>query len=156
MSSSKISPFQPKLDANECYFCLPQLRACDPINFVNAHCSRACFKCKECALIKLIGLLLTTMVSPNGIYSALVEAEKGKLWALTLPHKMCPRKQTTEPKLLILVSFFSGEVPSYTDTSYCIHILWEVSRSVFFWATLYICLIPFKLHNMIHINRLYR
>ena len=51
--------------------------------------------------------------------------------ASTLPHKMCPRKQTTEPKLLILVSFFSGEVTSYTDTSYCIHILWEVSRSVF-------------------------
>ena len=32
---------------------------------------------------------------------------------------MCPRKQTTEPNLLILVSFFSGEVTSYTDTSYC-------------------------------------
>ena len=50
---------------------------------------------------------------------------------------MCPRKQTTEPKLLILVSFFSGEVTSCTDTSYSIHILWEVSRFVFFWATLY-------------------
>ena len=33
--------------------------------------------------------------------------------------------------------FFSGEVTSYTDTSYCIHILWEVCRSFFFWATLY-------------------
>ena len=32
------------------------------------------------------------------------------------------RKQTTEPKWLI----------SYTDTSYCIHILGEVCRSVFF------------------------
>ena len=50
---------------------------------------------------------------------------------------MCPRKQTTEPKLVILVSFFSWEVTSYTDTSYCIHILWEACRSVFFWATLY-------------------
>ena len=29
---------------------------------------------------------------------------------------MCPRKQTTELKLLILVLFFSGEVTSYTDT----------------------------------------
>ena len=45
---------------------------------------------------------------------------------------MCPSKQTTEPKLLILVSFFSGEVTSYTDVSYCIHILWEVCRSVFY------------------------
>ena len=36
---------------------------------------------------------------------------------------MCPRKQTTEPNLVILVSFFSGEVTSYTDTmiasTYC-------------------------------------
>ena len=29
-------------------------------------------------------------------------------------------------------NFFSGEVTSYTDTSYCIHILWDVCRSVFF------------------------
>ena len=61
-------------------------------------------------------------------FSALVEAEKGNFWASTLSHKMCPRKQTTEPKF---VSFFSGEVTTYTDTSYCIHILWEVSRSIF-------------------------
>ena len=60
---------------------------------------------------------------PKWHFSGLDEAVKGKLWALTLPHKMCPRKQTTGPKLLILVSFFSGEVTSYTDTSYCIHII---------------------------------
>ena len=45
---------------------------------------------------------------------------------------MCPRKQTTEPKLLILVSFFSGEVTSYTNTNYCILIILEVCRSVFY------------------------
>ena len=72
------------------------------------------------------------MASQYGIYSALVYAEKEKFWASTLPHKMCPRKQTTKPELLILVSFFLGEVTSYTDTSYFIHILWEVSRSVLF------------------------
>ena len=46
---------------------------------------------------------------------------------------MFSKKQTTstEPKLLILVSSFSGEVTSYTDISYCIHILWEVRRSGF-------------------------
>ena len=32
---------------------------------------------------------------------------------------------------MILVSRFSGEVTSYIDFSYCIHILWEVCRSVF-------------------------
>ena len=39
----------------------------------------------------------------------------------------------TEPKLLILVSFFSGEVISYTDTSYCINIIIVGSM----YATLY-------------------
>ena len=33
---------------------------------------RVGFECKECALIKLIGLLLTTMASQNTIHSALV------------------------------------------------------------------------------------
>ena len=59
------------------------------------------------------------MASRNDIHSRLVQAEKGKVWASTLSHKMCHKKQTTEPKLLILVSF------------------WEVCRFVFYWATLY-------------------
>ena len=88
---------------------------------------------QECALIKFIGLLLTTMASWNDIHSALVEAEKGKKLGLDLVSQMCTRKQTTAPNLLILVSFFSGEVTSYTDTSYCIHKLWEACCSVFFW-----------------------
>ena len=46
---------------------------------------------------------------------------------------MCPRKQTTEPKLLILVSFFSGEGTPYTDTSYHTHILMEVCHSAVFY-----------------------
>ena len=41
------------------------------------------------------------------------------------------KKLLTEPKLLILVSFFSWEVTSNNDTSYCIHILREVCRSAF-------------------------
>ena len=63
MSSSKISPFQPKLNVNEFFFSLATAVSSNPFNFVNAHCSWAGFKCKECALIKLIGLLLTTMAS---------------------------------------------------------------------------------------------
>ena len=127
MSRPKIFPFQLILDVNEC-------------NSVNAHCSRAGFSCKECALIKLIGLLLTTMTGWNGIYSALVKAEKGQFATLTLSHKMWARKQTTEPKLVILVSFFSGEVTSYTDTSYSIYTYTCIVGSIrfpFFWATLY-------------------
>ena len=54
-------------------------------------------------------------------------SRKGK--TSTLSHKMCPRKQNTEPKLLILVLFFLRRYP--TNPSYCIHILWEVCRSVF-------------------------
>ena len=50
---------------------------------------------------------------------------------LDIASQMCFRKQATELKWLILVSLFSGEVTSCTDTSYCIHILCEVSRSIF-------------------------
>ena len=78
------------------------------------------------------------MTGQNCIYSALAKAEKGEFGASTLSHKMCPRKQTTETNLLILVSFFSGEDTSYYDTSYCIHILWEVCRSVFLGHPVYI------------------
>ena len=71
------------------------------------------------------------MASRNGIFSALVWAEKGKFGASTLSYKTCPRKQTTEPKLLIWVSFFSGEVTSCIDTSFCINILWELGSTPF-------------------------
>ena len=42
----------------------------------------------------------------------------------------CPSKQTTEPKLLILVSFFSGEDTSFNDTCYCNQILWVICWTV--------------------------
>ena len=58
---------------------------------------------------------------------------KGEILELDIASQNVPyRKQDTEPKLLILVSLFSGEVTSYTDTSYCIHILWEVYAFPFF------------------------
>ena len=43
---------------------------------------------------------------------------------------MCPRKQTTAPKIANLGIIFSGEVTSYTDTSYY--------AVPFLWATLYL------------------
>ena len=65
---------------------------------------------------------------------ALFKLNRENFGHATLSHKICSRKQTTEPKVLILVSFFffSGEVIPYTNTSYCIHILWEVCRSIFY------------------------
>ena len=53
-----------------------------------------------------------------------------KSWASTL-YTTCALKISYWTKLLILVSLFSGEVTSLTDISCCIHILWEVCRSVF-------------------------
>ena len=70
---------------NECHFGLPQLWAV-------IH-SRVGLKYKECALIKLIGLLLTTMASPNSFHLAIVEAEKGNIWH-------CLTKYALENKLL--------------------------------------------------------
>ena len=75
------------------------------------------------------------MASRNGIHSLLVQAVKGKFWVLTLSHKMCPRKQITEPKWMIMVSFSlrRSYIPVIAST-----LLREVCRSVFFfWATLY-------------------
>ena len=72
-------------------------------------------------------LLLRTVAIRNGIYSRLALAEKGKFRGLDI---VSQKKTTTEPKLLILASFFSGGVTSYNDTSYCIHILWEVCCSI--------------------------
>ena len=134
MSGSKTVPFQPKLDANEWHFCLPQLRAVinltlsmrivhqrvsivwgmriDQVNWITAH---------------NYGEPKWHFFSPSLSWKA-----KKKKMGLDIASQNVPyRKQTTEQKLLILVSFCSGEVTSYTDISYCIHILWEVSRSVF-------------------------
>ena len=51
----------------------------NPFNSVNAHSLRQlvwCCHCKECALAKLHGLLITTMASPNDIHSSRDLAER--------------------------------------------------------------------------------
>ena len=58
--------------------------------------------------------------------------KKRRFWASTLSPKMCFRKQTPEPKVVILVSLFLGEITSYRYNSYCINLLWEACRFVFF------------------------
>ena len=63
------------------------------------------------------GLLLTAVASQNGIHSHL---KRLSFWPPTLFHKISLRKQATEAESLILLSFSSGEITSYTDTNYYI------------------------------------
>ena len=138
MLRPKILPFQLELRVNECHFGLPQLWA-----IIQFTLSMQILYTRNRLLTMHIDKvkkesLLTTVASRNGINSLLVYAEKGKFWVLTMSHKMCPRKQTTEPKLVILVSFCSGEVTSYTGTSLILHLHIVGSMPLhFFWATLY-------------------
>ena len=90
MSRPKIFPFQFKLD----------------VDVVNAHCNLAGFWCinyKECTLTELIGLLLTTVASRNGIQSRSF-SWNGEIGALHTVSQNVPIKQTTEQKLVILES----------------------------------------------------
>ena len=105
----------------------------NPISVINVHFLHQKPAHNNAHWKKSNRLLLTTVASRNGIHSSLVLAAKGKFWTAPLSHKMCPIKQTTKPKLLILVLCFSGEETPSTDTSncmICIHILWEICRSV--------------------------
>ena len=113
MSRPKYFPLQLKLGVNECHFGLPQLWAVIHLTLsiliVKERVPGALVKLIGCALIKLIGLLLTTMARRNGIHSCLVQAEKGKFWVSTLSHKMCPTKQTTVHQHLWSWYHFSQE-----------------------------------------------
>ena len=65
----------------------------------------------------------------------------GKFWTSTLSHKMCPRKQTTEPKCWSWYHFSQEKIhvhvcTSSTDISYCIHIMGSVPFH-FYLVTLY-------------------
>ena len=120
-------PFQPELDANECHHYFACHSCEQSMRIVHERVSSMRIAHYRIDQVNLI-TVHNYMASRNGIYSAL---KRIFFLASTLPHKMCPRKQTTEQKLIILVSFFSGDVTSYTDPSYYIHILREVSSSVF-------------------------
>ena len=88
----------------------------------------------------LIGLSLTIMASRSAFLPHQLLAEKDFfffeldiVWCI-----MCSRIRIPWPKVLILVSFFSGEDTPSTDTSRYIPQLPKVCRSVFWGATLYI------------------
>ena len=133
MSMPQIFPFQLKLDVKECHFRLDIVVSSNPINFINAHSLHLTSTRITMRNDKDEWITAYNCGKPKmEFHSRLVLAEKGTFEAWTLPHKMCPRKQTTEPKLVILVYFFSGEVTSYTDTNYCILIMLKVCRSVFY------------------------
>ena len=114
-------PSQLKLGVNECHFGLSQLWAKSHSTLLMRISKRAGCWCKECTLIKLIGLWLTTMTSQNDIHSHLVLSEKENFWASTLSHKMCPRKQTTEP------NFYLTLIPVIVSTYF-------VKYAVLFWG----------------------
>ena len=83
----------------------------NPFNFINVHSLHpAIHSCKnEHWQVKWItahncGEPKMTLIQPTFSW-------KRKIWTSSLSHKMCPRKQTTEPKLLILVHFSHEKVP---------------------------------------------
>ena len=55
-------------------------------------------------------------------FTSSLKLKRGQFCVLILSHNICHRKQTTEPKFVILVSFFSEDI-SYTDISYWIRIV---------------------------------
>ena len=135
MSRPKFFPFQLKLCVNECHSGLPQFWAV--IQLIAMRIFYIYYPILTRRIDKVKWITAHNGGKPKWYSFTPNLSWKETMWVLTLSHKMCPRKQTTEPKLVIMVSLFSGEVTSSTDTSYCIHILWEVCLSVFFWATLY-------------------
>ena len=76
-------------------FQLATVVSSNPINFVSAHCHWAGFWCKECTLIKLIGLLLTMWQAETAFIHA-----QFKLKRVNLGSRHCLTKCALENKLL--------------------------------------------------------
>ena len=70
------------------------------------------------------------MASRSAYLPSQLLAEKGNFLNSTSSDIMCSRIRTPRPKLLILVSFFSGEDTPSTDSSRYIPQFPEVCRSV--------------------------
>ena len=69
----------------------------NPINFINAHSLHQNSTRIKMHIDKVKWITAHNYGRPKCHHAALVQAEKGKFGVLTLSHKMCPRKQTTEP-----------------------------------------------------------
>ena len=139
MSRPKILPFQLEilpfqLDVNECNFGLPQLWAVIH-STLSMRIVTGGFPVQIMCIDEVNGIIAHNygMLKLHSLTPSLRWNWKRRCWASTLSHKMCPRNQSTELKLLILVSPCLGEVTSYTDTTYYIHAsLWGVCRSGIF------------------------
>ena len=138
MSRPQIFPVQLKLH-EWMPFWLATVMSSKSIYFCQRALLRVGFWCKECALIKLIGWLLTTMTSRNGIHSHILF----KLKREDFGSRHCLTKCTLENKLLNQnwwSWYFSQEKLPHTlipviASTYCGSMPFH-----FFWATLYISL----------------
>ena len=90
-------PFQLMLYMNESHFGLPVVSS-NPINSDNVHSLHHIM-----AIDKVIWINAHNCGRPKWHSFTSSISWNGKFWASTLSDKMRPRKQTTEPKLLILV-----------------------------------------------------
>ena len=72
--------------------------------------------------------------SAFSIFSVQVQSTRKQCWASTQPHKMYFKMTTTQPNFLILVSFFSEDITSSTDTIHCKNNPWERGEAVFFFS----------------------
>ena len=120
MSRPRNVPSHLKQDVNECHFGLPQLWAVIHLTLsmrvVHERVSGVKMRFDKVNWI-------TAHNEPK--WHLFTPGLRWKLWVSTLYHKMRPRKQTTEPKLLTLVSYFflSWEIASYTDNNLHPHIV---------------------------------
>ena len=78
------------------------------------------------------------MASRNGIHSRLVWAEKVQVWACTLSHKMCPRKQATNQNCWFGIIFLKRSYLVHWCQLLFPHIVASMPFR-FFWATPYTC-----------------
>ena len=109
----------------------------NPFNFVIAHCYERVSDARM-HIDKVNWITVRNYGKPKWHSFSPSSSWKGKFWASTLSGKMCPRKQTTELKLLSLVSFFFRRrylIFWYQLLHPCIM---GSMPFRFYWATLYI------------------
>ena len=125
-------PFQLKLGLNECHFGLPQLWIVIQLTLsMCILCTRNQLVTMRNDKVKWISPHICGKPKWHSFTPSL--SWKGRI----LGHQHCVTKRAIENKILnqnLILGhelLFSREDTSPTDTSYCIHILWEVCCSVF-------------------------
>ena len=117
-------------------------QSCDhynPINLISVHSLYQQHTRVKCALTKLSGLCSQLWQAEMALIQASFQLKREHFGSSTMSHKMCPGKQTTKPKLLILISHFLRR--RYLINWYYLlhpHIMGSIPFR-FYWATLYTC-----------------